>query len=152
YRSDLMPSEDSEFLFRLLKAGARGVHVPDAIVIYRMHQENQISGSALNQVRRARDWIHCTELVASQLDQQGELVRRMDALRWRAIVWAAHRHATKMNGGAAPVDCIDFQFGPGEAGLFWLMAQAKRLCAGLRARVIGSAFPRYYQLGPLSPA
>ena len=61
-----------------------------------------------------------TELVAAQLDQEGEPVRRIDALRWRAIVWAAHRQAAKMDGGITPVDRIVSRFGPVEAGLFWL--------------------------------
>jgi GT2 family glycosyltransferase len=152
YRADLMPSEDSEFLFRLLKAGARGVHVPEAVVLYRVHEGHQISQGALGKARRVRDWIHCTELVAGQLDKEGEPVRRIDAVRWRAIVWAAHRQAAHMHDGAASVDDLEPRFRLVEAQLFWLVAQAKRLRAGLRARIIGTRVPPSYQPGALSTA
>ena len=43
----LKPSEDSELLLRILLAGAKLVHVPDTLVLYRLHPSNQISGSGL---------------------------------------------------------------------------------------------------------
>jgi glycosyltransferase involved in cell wall biosynthesis len=152
YRPDLMPSEDSEFLFRILKAGARSVYVPEALVLYRVHEEGQITGAGMRQAQRTLDWLRYSEIVARQLGGEGEPVRRVDALRWRAIVWAAHRQATRSLGCAAPTGEFDTQFGWPEAGLFWLMAQAKRLRAGLRARVIGTRVPPCYQPDALSSA
>lgn len=150
YRADLMPSEDSEFLFRILKAGARGVHVPEALVLYRVEGEDQITGGGMKQTRRLLDWVRYSEIVARQLDGKGEPVGRVDALRWRAIVWAAHRQAAHLPDSAALVHEFDTRFGLGETVLFWLVAHARRLRSGLRGRLGGTRFPACYQPGPLT--
>ncbi|MGA7937309.1 MAG: glycosyltransferase, partial [Kovacikia sp.] len=43
YRTDLMPSEDAEFLFRMLLHGAKLQFVPDCLVLYRLHTMGQIT-------------------------------------------------------------------------------------------------------------
>jgi glycosyltransferase involved in cell wall biosynthesis len=55
YREDLKPSEDTEYLYRIGKAGAKLVHTPDTLVIYRVHPEGQVSVS--NSAARQKDWL-----------------------------------------------------------------------------------------------
>src|SRR5205085_1812566 len=43
YRSDLMPSEDIELFYRALLQTRTLVHVPEPVLLYRVHPENQIS-------------------------------------------------------------------------------------------------------------
>ena len=113
YRPDLMPSEDSEFMFRMLKAGARGVHVRDALVLYRVHEEGQISAGALGRARRVRDWAHFSETVLRQFGGPGEPISRLDSIRWRATVCAARNAVASLPGPANEWNSSpDIQFGP----------------------------------------
>ena len=126
------------------------MHVPEALVLYRLHEDGQITGGGMNQVRRTRDWVRYVELVARQLDGEGEPVGRLDALRWRALVWAAHRAVGSLRNGEASADDFDTRFGLAESGVFWLIGWAKRVRAGLRARTVGTRFPPFYQAGALT--
>jgi glycosyltransferase involved in cell wall biosynthesis len=150
YRADLMPSEDSEYLFRMLKAGGRGVHVPDALVLYRFHETNQITSSGMSAERRKRDWVRFSEIVAGQLDAAGEPVGRLDRLRWRATVWAAHSNIDCANEQRALATEFSRRFGPAEAMLCRLLNEAKRIHGGVRARLQGSRVPSYYRAGELT--
>ena len=139
-----------ELLFRVLKAGGRGVHVPDVLVLYRLHESGQITGAGMSQVKRATDWLRCVEVVASQLEGEGEPVGRLDALRWRALVWAAHRQSGLIRNDKASAEGFDTRFGLLESALFWVMGCTKRFRAGLRARVAGTRFPPFYKPGVLT--
>jgi GT2 family glycosyltransferase len=150
YRTDLMPTEDSELLFRILKAGARSVHVPEALVLYRVHGTDQITGGGMKQARRTLDWLRYCEVVASQFDGEGETVSWVDALRWRATVWAASQEAAKVEGNAPSGGNTAVRFGTTEAALFWLAAHARCLRAGARGRLLGTRFPACYQSSPLT--
>ncbi len=55
YREDLKPTEDSELLFRIGKSGAKLVHTPETLLIYRVHPEGQVS--IVNESDRDRDWL-----------------------------------------------------------------------------------------------
>lgn len=152
YRSDLMPSEDSEFLFRMLKAGGRGVHVPEALMLYRVHEEGQISAGALGRVRRVRDWARYAETVMRQLDGPGEPVSPIDILRWRAIVCAARNDEASLPGPAIAGNSPGIQFGSMESLLYRLLERAGQVRAGLRQRVSGTRVPSFFQQGPLTEA
>ncbi len=88
YREDLMPSEDSELLFRILAAGARPVHVPEAMVLYRLHGGGQISLGGMPAERRARDWARFAAIVGHALDTMADLPAA-DRRAWRRIEWGA---------------------------------------------------------------
>lgn len=150
YRSELMPSEDSEFLFRMLKAGARTVHVPEALVLYRVHEEGQISAGGMTSAARALDWMRFAEIVMGQLNGEGEPVEPLDALNWRATVWAAHESAARVAGGAALEQGYDTRFGRAESGFYWLLKRAAQLRAGLRWRLSGTRVPPFFQPGALT--
>ncbi|HTE24068.1 glycosyltransferase family 2 protein [Flavitalea sp.] len=56
YRSDLMPSEDSEYFVRILLSGAKPVHTPECLIFYREHNINKITASGTSSSQRANDW------------------------------------------------------------------------------------------------
>ena len=86
YREDLMPTEDSELLFRILKGGARPVHVPEALVLYRLHGGEQISRGGMALQRRAKDWAKYVGVVADRLaDTAGLSEADRRHWRWREI-------------------------------------------------------------------
>jgi glycosyltransferase involved in cell wall biosynthesis len=150
YRSDLMPSEDSEFLFRMLKAGGRGVHVPDALVLYRVHEQGQISAGGTARTKRVIDWAHYAETVMRQLDGPGEPVSVLDILRWRAVVYAARKDLMALPSQTITGHSSEVQFGSVEALLHRLLKRAGQVRAGLRQRTSGTRFPSFFQLGALT--
>jgi len=146
YRTDLMPSEDSELLCRILLSGARPVHTPEALVLYRLHDGAQISRGGMAAQRRAADWLKYCTIVAEAIAQAPQ-VSAADRAQWQWSLWDARRQHDRAFGssdhaGATPL--------PAEIG-FRLKALAKRLRAGLGRRTIGSSLPRPYGPAPLDP-
>jgi len=66
FRTDLMPSEDSEYLVRILLADARPVFTSKCLVFYRAHTGNQITASGTSADRRAADWTRYIEIVGAE--------------------------------------------------------------------------------------
>jgi glycosyltransferase involved in cell wall biosynthesis len=56
YRTDLMPSEDSELFIRILLTGAKALFTPECMVFYREHTINKITGSGTSSQSRMEDW------------------------------------------------------------------------------------------------
>ena len=144
YREDLMPSEDSELLFRILKTGARPVHVPEAMVLYRLHGAEQISRGGMALQRRARDWDRYVSVVAAQL---GETAGLSDSdrrhWRWRQFEAAqALREAGIERAGEIALGL------PSRIG-FCADRLGRRVRAGLTRRLGGSSFGAAYGPGPL---
>lgn len=67
FRTDLMPSEDSEYLVRILLAQAHAVYTSDCIVFYREHDYNQITSSGTSSRRRADDWTSYLKIVGEEV-------------------------------------------------------------------------------------
>ena len=144
YREDLMPSEDSELLFRILKRGARPVHVPEALVLYRLHGGEQISRGGMARQRRAKDWARYVGVVADQL---GDVAGLSDADRrhWRWCQFEAARGLRE--AGIEP----DAEIALGLRSRIGLRGNrlAQRLRAGLARRTGGSSFGEAYGPGPV---
>ncbi len=71
YRSDLKPSEDSELLFRIAKSGAKFVHTPETILLYRVHPDAQISTE--NTLAQREDWVRYLAVLDQHLASNGKL-------------------------------------------------------------------------------
>lgn len=101
FRADLMPTEDSEFLVRILLAGTQPVFTGDCLVFYRIHEHHQITGSGLADQRRSNDWSRYLEVVgeevAPHLDGMHPSTRREIALN----IYRHLRHC-RMNGWETP--------------------------------------------------
>ena len=146
YREDLMPSEDSELLFRILKTGARPVHVPEAMVLYRLHGGEQISRGGMALQRRARDWDRYVSVVAAQLGEIAGLTTA-DRRHWR---WRQFEAAQGLReAGIEPAGEIALGL-PSRIG-FRADRLGHRIRAGLTRRLGGSSFAAPYGSGPLDP-
>ena len=144
YREDLMPSEDSELLFRILKSGARPVHVPAALVLYRFHGGEQISRGGMARQRRAKDWARYVGVVADQLADTAGL-SDSDRRHWRWCQFEAARGLREV--GIEP----DAEIALGLSSRIGLRGNrlAQRLRAGLSRRTCGSSFGAAYGPGPV---
>lgn len=146
YRSDLMPSEDSEFLFRMLKSRPQCVYVPDALVLYRVHPAGQITFGGMSEVRRKRDWLKYTEIVARELELGNIVSSRLDRLFWEATVWKAQRELLQLGEGVRDEKSYGFAKATGVR----LLVEASRVRAGLRSRIAGTRMPPWYKVSRLT--
>jgi glycosyltransferase involved in cell wall biosynthesis len=137
FSEELMPSEDSELLLRILLAGARLVHVPNTLVLYRLHPANQISGSALGAQKRAADWVKYTSRIMSLIEQYPERFPWWDRYVWRGEVARAEWHFKRLYGSSLKVEA---------------MAKWHNAWRGVVRRLRGSAFNEFYRVGPLTDA
>ena len=147
YREDLMPTEDSELLFRILANGHEPVHVPGALVLYRLHPGHQISGGGMATPRRAADWSRFLGVVADQLADIAN-VAQADRERWRWLQREAAADLARLDLAAPALP---------EPGLVSrLQWQADRLARAVGKRVSrridGSTFPAQYGQAPLTVA
>ena len=147
YREDLMPSEDSELLFRILKSGVRPVHVPEALVLYRLHGGEQISRGGMARQRRAKDWAKYVGVVADQLAEVAG-PSEADQRHWHWRAFEAERELRA--AGIEP----DAEVALGLASRLGLQGDrlAQRVRAGLARRTGGSSFGAAYGPGPLDTA
>jgi glycosyltransferase involved in cell wall biosynthesis len=72
FRTDLMPTEDSEYLVRILLAGGRPVFTSECLVFYRAHATNQITSSGTSAKGRAEDWTRYLEIIGEEVAEQME--------------------------------------------------------------------------------
>jgi glycosyltransferase involved in cell wall biosynthesis len=64
YRTDLMPSEDTELCFRILTSAPKVAFTPGALTLYRVHDVNKITqDEGTSRGRRAVDWARCLKLM-----------------------------------------------------------------------------------------
>ena len=144
YREDLMPSEDSELLFRILKGGARPVHVPEALVLYRLHGGEQISRGGMARQRRAKDWAKYVGVVADQLaDTAGLSEADRRHWRWREFEAARGLREAGIASGIAVELGLSSRIGLRGDRL------ANRIRAGVSRRLGGSSFGAAYGSGSL---
>ena len=148
YRTDLMPSEDSELLFRMLLSGARPVHAPGALVLYRLHDGAQICRGGMAARRRAEDWVRYTGIVGEALAAHPGAASRVDEWYWRRCQWDAGRALERLAGPVEALAAPDLA----ERALFGAMGCYERIRAGLGRRLTGTGMRKSYQSGPLTPA
>jgi Glycosyl transferase family 2 len=89
FRTDLMPSEDSEYLVRILLADARPIFTSQCLVFYRAHDFHQISSSGMSAQRRALDCTRYLEIVGEETQTQLEVFHPSTRLE---IALNVHRH------------------------------------------------------------
>lgn len=74
YRTDLMPTEDSEYLIRILHRGAKPIFTGDCVVFYRDHEQGQITSTGTTSLARTEDMTRYYETI-------GEVIRdRVDSM------------------------------------------------------------------------
>jgi glycosyltransferase involved in cell wall biosynthesis len=89
YRTDLMPSEDSEFFIRILLKGAVPVHTPGSLVFYREHNVNKITASGTSSAHRARDW---TKFLTISGELLSEKIADMHLLTRLSLATSVNNH------------------------------------------------------------
>jgi glycosyltransferase involved in cell wall biosynthesis len=153
YRTDLMPSEDAELLFRLGLAGAKLAFSPECLTLYRLHARNQITGSGMMRGERLADWARLLLLLQEQTEAkrvQFDLVTRLIV---GAEIWNTRRWMRRL--GAMPSDLYErLQRVSANtwAPLCWIVKAGERLAARWRQTRHGHRWKPCYEAGPLTSA
>jgi glycosyltransferase involved in cell wall biosynthesis len=145
YRTDLMLGEDAELLFRMFLAGAKAVHVPEALVLYRLHYGAQLSRGGINDARRAGEWFKFTQAISQTIAAQPQAFTRADRAHWR---WTAHEAALDHHRLADPA--TPHGLSALTRALVPLRKHLKRWRAGAARRLTGTRLSRAYGVGPLT--
>jgi glycosyltransferase involved in cell wall biosynthesis len=96
FRTDMMVAEDTEYLIRVLLAGAHCVFTPECLVFYRVNGDNQLLKGGATSRRRAEDVSRFFEVAGQAvepcLSRLHESTRRETALRIFRHVRHCRRH------------------------------------------------------------
>jgi GT2 family glycosyltransferase len=150
YRTDLMPSEDTEFFFRILTSSPRVAFTDETLMLYRLHTVNKITqDEGTSRQRRIVDWARCLSLMSERCEQSG---LKLDP-ETRAIFLAGVRKHLRFMPADAPKDLVEKLSVRVAAVPGWRLAFAEtwlRLTEQLRLRLQGSRWMPAYQAGPLT--
>ena len=146
YRSDLKPSEDTELLYRILRAARMPVHTPEAILLYRVHPENQVSEQNLAQrlIDRANLWAVMQDHLLAR-DDVGASARR----RFRRKKFDVAYEVRAYDRARADALCGDV--GALDRGLRPVRHFARRVRGKLKMLATGNPYAPAFAAAPLRP-
>jgi glycosyltransferase involved in cell wall biosynthesis len=107
YRSDLMPSEDSEYFIRILMTEARPIHTPDCLILYREHNVNKITATGTSNVHRLKDWTRFLDISGRQLSTQLSDMRTATKI---ALVSLLNKHLSACAAAGLPLLADDHPY------------------------------------------
>ncbi len=148
YRTDLKPTEDLEFLARILFSGARAVHTPESLVLYRVHPAGQIS--IQNPSARILDLGRCLSLIQehkerydSRFDFVTEYLFDLQCLHAaQEISSLSQTHSNDLRKN------LSFTTIVGE----WAMRPLRRIESAVKRRLYGGNYRREFSVGPITAA
>jgi glycosyltransferase involved in cell wall biosynthesis len=107
YRTDLMPSEDTEFCFRILTSAPKVAFTAGALTLYRVHNVNKITqDQGTSRGRRAVDWARCLKLMIERAASCG---LRTDRLTRAIHLMGVRKHLRYLkNVPDAPVELTEY--------------------------------------------
>ena len=145
FRSDLKPSEDTELFYRVARHAKTASHVPDALLIYRLHPENQVSAQDPPKllIDRANLWLVLSEHLAARHDLDEatrRAFRRKKAQVARAVRPIDPDLAEKLGADLGALDRLTVR--PREL--------AHRIGARLRVELLHDPYPPVFATGPVT--
>ena len=148
YRTDIMPTEDSEFLFRMLLNKAKLCFTPDCLTIYRVHSMGQITSSGTEKSHRIKDCNKYLQIVCKQLEKSNIDIDSVTRLMFKARMLKSLKYMKNIS-----VSIEDEEFLNGKkseetlivSGLCGSINFYRRIESGLRARILGSRYLKPYK-------
>lgn len=152
YRTNLMPSEDTEFFFRLLTSFPRVAFTDNALALYRLHNVNKITqDEGVSKARRINDWSLCLLYMIEQSETCGLKTDFLTRSIFHSGIRKHLRYLEKAPG--APRELADrLSNYTSQLPDIWLsvIEDWLRLREQYRLRVRGSRWMPAYQAGPLT--
>lgn len=148
YRVDLMPSEDSEFLFRMLTQKPKMIFCPECLVLYRSHTDGQITGSGTSSIHRAQDWVNFIRAVESGLADHQARLDWFTLFQFNVTKWKAVEYLSDLTAGDLTQDNDHIIYTPIHQRLgFQIFDFFKRLESRARNQITGSGYPHCFRTG-----
>lgn len=104
YRTDLMPSEDSEYFVRILLTGAKPVHTPGCLVFYREQNPDKITAGGTSSLHRINDWTNFLNISGNQLKDRLPQMKPSTRIALAASVQSHLENCMKNNVPGLPSD------------------------------------------------
>jgi len=146
YRTDLMPSEDSEFLFRMLLHNPKLQFVPDCILLYRLHSMGQITASGTTQNHRIIDWHKFLQVIENQIVERKVNVDYLTWLIFQSGRFNSLKYVEKIPDVSEKLIGKKRQhYSLWTQSICQLINLYKRINSGLRGRIYGSCYLYQYQ-------
>jgi glycosyltransferase involved in cell wall biosynthesis len=145
YRTDLMPSEDSEFLFRILLQQPVMKFCPDCLVLYRSHTSGQITGSGTSSIHRSQDWYNFIKiidfyLVKHQIDLDYFTRFKFDCLKWKTVDYLSKLKPDYLDQDSDVINFVPIQ----QKLVFQIFDFFERLQSRVRTKIIGAGYSNSY--------
>lgn len=152
YRTDLMPSEDSEFFFRLITSSPRVAFTDEAVTLYRLHNVNKITqDEGVSRGRRVKDWARYLHYIIERCQSCG---LKMDCMTRSIFASGIRKHLRHLHElPDAPRELVrELSSYAGQMPAVWLKAIEfwLRATEQFRLRLHGSRWVTAYQAGPLT--
>jgi glycosyltransferase involved in cell wall biosynthesis len=152
YRTDLMPSEDSEFLFRMLLRQPEMRFTPDCLVLYRSHTGGQITGSGTSSSHRAQDWHNFMEIVELELTEHQVDLDLYTRFKFAVRKWKSAQYLSGLTVGDSSRDvdqtvCIPIY----QKLAFQTFDFFERLESRVRTKTMGAGYPQAYATDWITP-
>jgi glycosyltransferase involved in cell wall biosynthesis len=144
YRTDLMPSEDSEFLFRMLLSNPVVAFEPGAMVLYRTHDLGQITTSGTSVLHRVRDWSKCIASIDGMIENNDKKIDSLTRLLWDCTRWKSASDCRKNSIELTAGHKIRFE------GIYPLLFKIRQWYGGIKSRLYGSRFNRNCRAAPIT--
>jgi glycosyltransferase involved in cell wall biosynthesis len=146
YRTDLMPSEDSELLLRILLSNAKLEFVPDCLVLYRLHSMGQITASGTSENHRIIDWHNFLQLAESHMLENQIKVDPLSWLLFQAGIYKSMKYLKKIPGVHTDIAREKLErYTPVMKAMYEIANFYRRVETGLRGRLTGSRYLHPYQ-------
>lgn len=151
YRVDLMPSEDSELLFRMGINDVQMAFSPDVLTVYRLHHTDQITSGGISRANRLKDWAKMLLTIHSQLSE------KKIRLHWQTL-WIAETELWNTRQWMDRLECVDADLAralelrySANPTLFYACCRLyQRLSARWRWHRYHARWPRFYRFGLLT--
>jgi glycosyltransferase involved in cell wall biosynthesis len=152
YRTDLMPSEDTELFFRLLTSSPQIAFTAEALMLYRLHDANKITqDEGTSRARRVIDWAQCLRYMIERYESCG---LKIDLMTRSIFLSATRKHLRYLpKTPEAPVELVDYLSKHlAQMPAIWLAAVEGwlRFTEQIRLRSHGSRWMPAYQAGKLT--
>jgi glycosyltransferase involved in cell wall biosynthesis len=152
YRTDLMPSEDSEFLFRMLLKQPKMRFCSDCLVLYRSHSGGQITGTGTSSIHRAQDWCNFMRIVESQLLEHKIQLDSFTQLKFAVRKWNSVQYLSNLLVSSSMQD-IDpaISISPYQSLTFQIFDFLEKFVSRARIRARGAGYPPSYGTNWITP-
>jgi hypothetical protein len=140
-----MPSEDSEFLFRILLQQPVMKFCPDCLVLYRSHTSGQITGSGTSSIHRSQDWYNFIKiidfyLVKHQIDLDYFTRFKFDCLKWKTVDYLSKLKPDYLDQDSDVINFVPIQ----QKLVFQIFDFFERLQSRVRTKIIGAGYSNSY--------